>query len=181
MANVKDFIFAGSVSDSIYRRKVKINPSTCAFSVAEYDRITNWHQCYRKPVVEIDGYWFCAQHARTVSRELGISETTKIVFAAKFSRGYPDLIELEVIRETKNTIDIKSVKAIQGSSTGIYAGNVRKDSAYIKEYKLFGDKNEAVAYLIDRSAENIRWHTSELERAEKTHKQLLDAWHKKEE
>lgn len=177
MAKVTDFIYRGSVENHIMRIKTELDPSRCSFNVAEYGRITDWHQCNAKPVEKIDGYGFCVRHARKVNQELGRLKPNMIRYAASFTNGEPVLIELMVESETKETIFITSVKNLIGRDYAIGAGLVRKNSQYTISYKFFGNKNEAIGYLIGKADDHVRELYRATERAEETHKKLLEAWY----
>lgn len=159
---------------SRFTMNFKLDKEHCSFSVYEYDRAGDRHQCTRKIVEMIDGYGFCKTHAAEVKRRLGKTVATETRYAARFSHGEPSLLELEVISETDKTIEIQSVKTILGSSYGLYAGKLRKDLQYTRQYEFFVFATAAHQWLTDKALEYVESCQKQAEKAIHTYNKLVD-------
>lgn len=163
---VKDFIYKGGRHSHLSNFVAKLDPLRCAFDVAEHGRITDWHQCTRKPVEEVDGYKFCKVHAREVKRKLGREQEFIIRYVASFSQGQPFLAVLKVVRETLYTIDIAGIEPVIGKEYGISTGFRRKDGEWMRKFEFFNTANEAHQWLLKRAENSVVFCKKELEKAE---------------
>ena len=49
----------------------QVNMERCRHQVPDGGRSVGFHQCSRKAVEQVDGYWFCKMHAKRVREALG--------------------------------------------------------------------------------------------------------------
>lgn len=152
----EDYIHTGP-RNNWYKGEYKPDLTRCRYSVAEYGRVTDWHQCTRKPVENVEGYGFCKIHSDEVKTKLGIrNDSTKTKYAAAFYYGKPILVELKIFGETEKTIDIESVNELMGSAFGLYKGKSKKNSQYTAKYEFFDDFNMAISYLYTESESHVQ-------------------------
>lgn len=171
MTTVKEFIFTGGNFHRFSTKPAKLDPARCSFSVAEYGRVTDWHQCERAVVEEVDGYGFCTVHAREVKRRLGKEQETFVRYVASFKNGKPFLAELDVVRETEKTIDISGIRKLIGDDM-LFTGNQRKDSRYTNCYKFFDTVDEGLGWLSKEALERVNYLAKELGRAKVVYEDL---------
>lgn len=139
------------------RGEYKPDLSKCRYSVTEFGRVTDWHQCTRKAVEDVEGYKFCKQHANEIKSRLGIrGGFAKERYAASFTYGKPDLAKLYIYGETDKTIDVESYDTLMGSCFGISTGKQLKTSAYVRNYKFFDNFTDAIAWLYEQSEKNVQ-------------------------
>lgn len=163
---------------SNWNRNFKPDLSRCRFSVTEHGRVTDWHQCTRKSVENVEGYDFCKQHANEVKSRLGIrTDATKIKYAASFSYGNPNIIELEILLETDSMIEVSGYKSVMGDSTyGIYQGRLKKNSQYTREYEFFDSFDDAIGWMLNQGDKYVQSCEKNLEDAKNTYQNLLEKW-----
>jgi hypothetical protein len=150
---VQDFVY--KPRRSVYFSQDRQNDKKrCEFSVAEIGRMTDWHQCSRKPAEFIDGIGFCKQHAAEVKMKLGYKVETTVKYAASFEYGRAALAKLQIASETDATIDIRSGEDIIGSMY-IMQGKQSKKSQYNAARFFADDYKDALLWLYRQS--EVRW------------------------
>jgi len=137
-------------------RTNNLDPTRCSHRVHDEGRGVGFHQCQRNVYEAIDGYGFCKQHYKKVSRSMGLDDSDTVVkYTVHIDRdGNPELSMLELYSETEKTIDVKSSKSIIGDIF-ILTGKQRKNTRYFS-YDLFDDIETAVSHLIEACENRIK-------------------------